>query len=698
MAPADSAPAEETPAPPTSISKPVKARATKGRTSKAAAKDTPCIICLQTPSHFQKDCPEVKAGLDNLRYLLVARQDQQSSVRDGEDGSTFAESVALIEVWIRRFTEIANKVEGVSKESAFKPRSPFKVMGTKTGQTIDLNAPTKSSGLIKGKPKEAAIPPPAPAATTDTDVIMASPEPVAGTASNDEPTPEETSSAANGASPDNDHTTPSPPEPVPDTQISSLPAIHLKAMLKMQKSRRPGSLSGLSVSDAFIETEPSDESSSDSDEDGGADQDDDDDARSDAGSEVSSSSSMLSSSSAVSSDSDNTTASATSRVPMPTNPSNAISYSLTRELSEREKKKARLSAAKMVPVAYDAQSLVDDDGDGDVDEPSEPLSPVKPRLTYARAGSESSIGDFGDDTSGRSSLDSTGQPPYMSQAPPIIASSSTQDVAPESQSGMEVDAHEDQQSSRASTVTPAIGSQPNNDVVEDTDATMPVDPSPTPETIVAPEDTGATGVTKTPRAASRNFRCLHDVAGSSPDIDDSPGAQAVRQGIAEDEGSIDIEMDGSTIDPDRPMPMATQVIPLSQINSTPPKSSNGTKALEDDRAGPLIPSSQPRRSSRTSVTASPAQSARQSLGPDTQRRRLRSASRDLNDNTSSAPPASARSTRSVSRSKTSMSPSTSTTTLAAPSTPKAGILTSRSLLPEIEEAEAENSTPKPVST
>ena len=627
----------------------------------------------------------MKAGLENLRYLLVARQDQQSSVRDGEDGSIFAESVALIEVWIRRFTEIANKVEGVSEESAFKPRSPFKVMGTKTGQTIDLNAPAKPSGLVRGNRQQAATPPPAPVASTDSDVIMASPEPVLDTSNNDQVMSEDTSSPANGASPVKDQTTPSPPEPVPDSQISSLPAIHLKAMLKMQKSRRTGSLSGLSVSDAFIETEPSDESSSDSDEDGGADEDDED-TRSDAGSEVSSSSSMISSSSAVSSDSDNTTASATSRVPMPTNPSNAISYSLTRELSEREKKKARLSAAKMVPVAYDAQSLVDD-ADGDVDESSEPPSPVKPRLTYARAGSESSIGDFGDDTSRRSSLDSTGQPPYMSQAPPIIASSSTQDVVPEpSQDGMEPGNSEDRRSSRASSAVPANESQPVKDIVQSTDERMSVDPTPTPET----------EATKTPRTVSRNFRSLRDVAGSSPDIDDSPGAQAVRQGIAEDEGSIDIEMDGSTIDSDRPLPVATQIIPLSQIHSAPTESSNGMKTPEEDRPGPIIPSSQPRRSSRTSVSASPAQSGRQSPGPDTPRRRLRSASRDLNGS-DSVPPPSARSTRSVSRSKTSMSPSTSTNTLNTPSTPKAGTLAGRSILPEIEEAEAEQSTPKPVS-
>ena len=681
--------------PPAPTPKSVKPRATKGRGSKAAATGPPCIICFQTPSHFQKDCPEVKAGLENLRYLLIARQDQQSSVRDGEDGSTFAESVALIEMWIRRFTEIANKVEGVVKESAFKPRSPFKVMGTKTGETIDLNAPDKSRPKAKRLQKTTPF---TPSPAVDADVIMTSPEREAGpalpAASIDDTAP----AVVTRKDADDDQTTPSPPAPeaVPDAQISSLPAIHLKAMLKMQKSRRPGSLSGLSVSDAFIETEPSDESSSDSDEDGGADEDDDDDDnRSDAGSDASSSSSMVSSSSAVSSDSDNTTASATSRVPLPTNPSNAISFSLTRELSEREKKKARLSAANMVPVAYDAQSLADD-ADGDVDEPSEPPSPVKQRSVYARAESESSIGDFGDDTSRRSSLDSTIQPPYASQAPPIIASSSTQDLAPEPiSSSTETEILDDQRSSRASTATPTVDAQQTKDGAQNAQAgeRISVGRSASLESISLPAEKE---VTKTPRQYSRKFRGLAAVAGSSPDIDDSPGARAVRQGIVEDGESIDIEMDGSTVDPDRQMPIATQVIPLSQIKSSgSSKAGETNESSELGASGRVPPSSQPRRSSRSSVTASPSQPPRQSIEPDTRRRTLRSASRDLNDTAPPAPP-SARSTRSVSRSKTSMSPSTSNIALKAPSTPK-GTLKGRSILPEIEEAEAEQSTPRPAS-
>jgi hypothetical protein len=620
-----------------------KAPPAKGRKSKT--KEVPCTICLRTPWHFQKDCPEVKEGAENLRYLLSARQDQHNSIADSVDGeSHFEQSIEHIQEWIERLEKIAGKVQGApgvnGSNTAFRPRSPIGILGDKDGRTFDLNAqsPTKKAVARKDKARskdlEVAVEKREIASPAE-DVVLASPEsldvvlpPVPDNDDGDDSLSPPSSMPAPAQRPSSVTssvvTPPESPALVPDT--FNFPPIHLKAM---QKSRRTGSTSGLSVSDAYIETEPSDDSSSDDDED-----EEDNGENKLSGSE--SDASTSSSSSIVSSDSDDddSAESTTSRVPMPSNPSEAITFSLTRELSEREKKKARLSAAKMHPVSFDEVSVVDEDEDQDEDDQAEegasPPAPTPARLPRARADSDSSIGDFGDDASRRSSI-SEEEITSRRQAPPPIIASSSVTLNP---SGFESDAEDDDLSAperEASTTPPA---EP---------VSIDVDLEPV-----------ANSIDSATSKSSRSFRDIEGIAASSPELDDSAGLHAVQQGIADEEESTVADEEEDVV-PEPPVPTQS----LSQARRSRRQSTQASTAESAEpviQAGPAsVAASGTRRSSRTSAPPR-----------DLPGRRLRSASREVPEKT---PPPPSRSTRSVSRSRTSMSPSVGLQS-PAPATPR----------------------------
>jgi len=600
-----------------------KPRSTRGKSRKV---DVPCMICLRTPWHIQKDCPEVKEGPSNLRYLLTARQDQHASISTEEDESHFDSSIEAIQEWIERLEMIAGKVQGIKKDG-FKPRSPVRVMGNKEGLRLDLNAPDPKKAA-----KRKAISPESNAGVTE------STSQAAETASSPmNTTPVTTAESAQAPARDAQsppESRPESPMAVPDTY--NFPPIHLRAM---QKSRRPGSLSGLSVSDAIIETEPSDDSSSDSD-----DEDEEDEGM---GSDTSS---VVSDTTDSDSDSDSDGSdSGSSRVVMPSDPSDAMKFSLTRDLSEREKKKARLSAAKMQPVTFDAESVVDDEGQGSL-ETSPAKSASRP---MARTGSDSSIGDFGDADSRRSSIDSNATAPYRSQAPPIIASSAL--PAPSSSVTSDLESIQDPSQSATREV---VDEEEHEEISQVTPSTLEI---PEGSDVGGEEDAAPVEVSSGQR--SRSFRELDGTAPSSPDLDDSAGREAVQQGIEDEEG--DDEPVTAHQETSSSNPVATQS--LSQARRT----RSSASAIPDESV--IVPASQPlRRSSRTSMSATPQ---------DVMPRRLRSVSRDLVEKT---PPPPGRSTRSVSvtRSQSQVPPS--------PSTPKA-CRASRTLVSDIEEE-----TPKQV--
>ena len=527
---------------------------------------------------------------------------------------------------------IAGKVNGVKKDG-FKARSPVKVMGNKEGLRLDLNAVETK----KGRRKSAALPE-SEAVNETTQVAETTAAPATTTTS---PTPLDSAQAT-----ESDPAAQSPPESRPESPMAvpdtyNFPPIHLRAM---QKSRRPGSLSGLSVSDAIIETEPSDDSSSE-------DEADENDGHDSDTSSVVSESTDSDTDTDSDSDSDGSD-SGSSRVVMPSDPSDAMKFSLTRDLSEREKKKARLSAAKMQPVTFDLESVVDD---GENDNLETSPSPIKAASrSMARTGSDSSIGDFGDGDSRRSSIDSAATAPYRSQAPPVIASS----ALPRSPSiGSDLESIEDPPEPTPNDNTPTDEDEINED---------------TPSGVVpaeeAVEESEAEAEAEAPveissGQRSRSFREMDGMAASSPDLDDSAGLEAVQQGIDEEDDNVSVNAnvngDSQTASSN---PVATQS--LSQARRT----RSSASVVPDDNV--IVPASQPlRRSSRTSISATP-----QDLP-----RRLRSVSRDVVERT---PPPPARSTRS--RSQSQVPPS--------PSTPKAR-RASRTMVSDLE---AEEETPKQV--
>jgi serine/arginine repetitive matrix protein 2 len=615
-----------------------KSRATKGRVSQV-----PCVICMRTPWHYQKDCPEVKAGADSLRYLLTARREQSESLDSEEDAAQLDQSIEAIQEWVERLENIAGKVQGVVKRNDFKPRSPVKVMGSEDGETVDLNA----DSMMKAEKSKA-----------DASIAISLPSAAPNSSKSPEVTttqlPDKTASTSTQMVQPTPEIAPESPSTVPDTY--NFPPIHLRAM---RKGRRPGSTSALSVSDAIIETEPSDDSSSDDDDDQSESDTGKDEDKDEGGSE-SDTSSVVSTTSVNSSDSDvsSNSGSATSRVAMPSNPSDAMRFSLTRDLSEREKKKARLSAAKMQPVTFDQESVIDDNGNDEQEE--EQVTPPTP-VTRGRAGSDSSIGDFGDDASRRSSIDSTTSAPYRSQAPPVVASSAQPIRSPSPSAASEHESIEDANASASTSAISDIETPPggDEDVDEGTPSTVarPDDTDAESEAEAAPRDENA----KSSGQMSRSFRDIDGTAASSPDLDDSAGLEAVQQGIADEEDGTTTSQAEETQDTMAPIPVATQS--LSQARRT-----RRSSAVAQSQEAPVSASQPLRRSSRTSV---PPQ--------DLPSRLRRSVSREVVEKT---PPPPSRASRSVSRSMASMSPST----------PKARRASNN--LPRVEELDVE--TPKQV--
>ncbi|KAK8865999.1 hypothetical protein IAR55_001150 [Kwoniella newhampshirensis] len=315
-----------------------------------------CIIC-RGPSHLQKDCPNVKAGVDNLRALLRERNSERRTANTEQ-------AIETLEMWIDRLDRIARTVKGpttvlndrIATEAESTPAIPVEMRRSPSPspQVCRLTTPPLVSTLV----------------------AVASPDSVATSVSN----------------------RPTSPGPLLDKIVSpprehSLPPIHLKALA----TRKAGSISGLSVSDAVIETGSSESDSDDEDESdvsynsetGSVNRED---KESKSGSESRNGLSASGNSVTRSRSTSRSSASSTSTRPpvdiSTLDPSMALQHFLTAPLSQRQKKAARLSAAAMNEI--DLEEEVSDASE--IESSPEPLPPSS--LARIRRDSESSVGEF----------------------------------------------------------------------------------------------------------------------------------------------------------------------------------------------------------------------------------------------------------------------------------------------------------------
>ncbi|WVQ97391.1 hypothetical protein IAU59_004503 [Kwoniella sp. CBS 9459] len=308
-----------------------------------------CVICAGPP-HLQKDCPAVRSGLESLRELLELRkQEKKTPLRES--------SIEAIETWVERLDRITNSVNGIKPASPTVP-SRLPVISPVPG-TVPSSLPIKRQA-VREKSRS-----PEPAKSTIAPPVLSSPSPSIS------PEPEAIKAA------------PTVAQPPPLLREHSLPPIHLKAL-----ASKAGSVSGLSVSDAVIETGSS---ASESEDESGIETDTDNESvPGPADSDTESTSSKATSRSASSIRS---TRSIDDKRPDVTKLDSQASLMdfLTAPLSQKQKRSARLSAANMHDIDYDeAQDA------SDIEDSPEP-SPAGPYAKKARRGSESSVGEFEED-------------------------------------------------------------------------------------------------------------------------------------------------------------------------------------------------------------------------------------------------------------------------------------------------------------
>ena len=451
-----------------------------------------CKVCFGTNNHIQKNCPKVKAGLETLQELLeerrvvldgkkadleVQRKKAGRKKKNQDDGMVelLEEGIDFIKQWIERQTIVRKRVMGE----------------TETGND-QVNKTTA------GKAVEEAVQP-STKSVNAASVESASSLPVTNA---DEAQQKQPLSAA--------------------SEVSGTSLHHLRQKA-LAKPRRPGSLSGVSASDAMIETVASESESSGSE---GSDNEEKDhqgvvdsvdgDARKEMDVDESSDSDSSETSSVLSSSSRETGASS---VPSG-DPEASFRHFLNKPLSAREKKQARVSAASMAsPLTEDAVGSeldASDNGDGSDEEEDVPQR--------GGGGEDSSIGDFIDEE-GEEAVSIAGQ----------------NDIQPE------------------------LKSQP---------------PALVKETIEA-VDEKEDAASDQSRPSTRSFMALDEQAGPSPAVDEFEGSRALREAIDEeempevekfvDETMADDEMDKEKVD--RPRHVISQGLP------SPPSSHGAEEAV-----------------------------------------------------------------------------------------------------------------------
>ncbi|WWD17803.1 hypothetical protein CI109_102245 [Kwoniella shandongensis] len=415
-----------------------------------------CIIC-GGPGHLQKDCPTVKEGVETLQALLVERKKERKTVNSEQ-------AIEALEMWIDRLGRIASKVKGTSATTKGLPATPV------------VSAPADQSSPAPAAPVEspqARSPSPPPRERTPSPVPALALAPVAS--------PESTASSVSDKV--------ASPEPIPIMAASlprehTLPPIHLKALA----TRKAGSISGLSVSDAVIETGSSESESDDEDDsdDGSASESDrdngDDDSKSSSGSRNNASASETSGTRSRSASRSSTSSTST---PPPVDistldPSMALQHFLTAPLSQRQKRAARKSAAAMKDVNLEEEAS----DASEIESSPEPLPPSS--FARIRRDSESSVGEF--EEPGAPSVD-----------------------------GREQDEDEDEDEVMAFTQPPVILPSQQLEAIE----TLSVD--------------GRGPASQPSDGSRRSFADLAAMSSPTPILAEFPGSIALREAIEEDE-------------------------------------------------------------------------------------------------------------------------------------------------------------------
>ena len=305
-----------------------------------------CMICRTSPMHLQKDCPKVKAGVETLRALLLQRQAEaeaeQVSRPDGDAKKTLKNglkaqiseetqsSIETIEGWIHRLTAVRNRVMGL-EVNVEKSKSPIKELTT--AEELDALS-------VETAPKRSGH------------------------------QPNGSTTVSGSRRPADLQTASSTTQPRP----SHLPPLLQKALAKPRKA---GSTSGVSASDALIETGDSG-SDSDSEASDGAPSEEAEDSASDQ-------SSMTDSDPNDDGSSHESMEDENSQLDRSVSPDDGLDLDsfMKRPPTKDQIRRARISAASMLPieppsVALDAESVDDTNEDEEL----------------YRGNSESSIGDF----------------------------------------------------------------------------------------------------------------------------------------------------------------------------------------------------------------------------------------------------------------------------------------------------------------
>ncbi|KAL1410651.1 hypothetical protein Q8F55_004670 [Vanrija albida] len=501
--------------------------------SDSYSNNIPCALCGKEADHIHRDCPAVAAGVDRLRERLEERRAELVRMKEAanakprrpsayvtaadieaeyeESSDTVCDS---IKQWISRLTSVAAKVNTGTPRPGASPKKP---------------APAANNFLSIGNRR---LEPSAPSTPLSREAVARASEDSESSMSSAASTP------AVGANGVNTPETPFYPQ-----------AIHLKALAR---PRRPGSMSGLSVSDAVIETGDSASESSSSE------------------SESTSSYESESSSESDGNDSDDSSSEAGD-----VDPADLMRQIMTQPLSKRQKRQARASAASMHPV--EAGEAVSDSEHSD-DELQRPAT--------QRRGSDSSIGDLEDaDPAGPAEPESDGESEAekarreailsevvaettMTVEEPDSSASSSSDsstgaVTPNgNDAAEEADSDSSSADSSVGTATPkdgdavkeaarassspdsstsAVTPDSNDAAVEEaaSDDAMDVDepaPAPAVAALKQPESSQASS----PSSRSRKFNTLAERVGESPVMDDLPGDIALREVIIDEADDQDV--------------------------------------------------------------------------------------------------------------------------------------------------------------
>ncbi|WOO85273.1 uncharacterized protein LOC62_06G008775 [Vanrija pseudolonga] len=428
----------------------------------------PCALCGKAANHIHRDCPAVASGVGTLRARLEDRRKELAQMKQKAKAKPRRPSAYVtaadieaeyeessdsvcdtIKQWISRLTSVAAKVNTGTPRATASPKKPASAPNTvlsRAKKSLPTSAPSTPLS------REAVA-----RASADSDSSSSSSTPATG-------------AKANGVN-------------TPDTPFYPQ-AIHLKALAR---PRRPGSMSGLSVSDAVIETGDSASESSSSESES-----------------TSSYESSESSSESDSNDSDDSSSEAGD-----IDPADLMRQIMTQPLSKRQKRQARASAASMHPV--EAGEAVSDNELSDDETQSRPAT--------QRRGSDSSIGDLEDaDPAGPAEPDSDTE----SEAEKARREAILSEVVAETTMTVE----EPDSSASSSRESSAEAVTQSNDVgVEELggDEAMDVDEPELPAL-----------------SRPRSFQKLAESVGDSLVQDDLPGDIALREAIVDEDDGEDV--------------------------------------------------------------------------------------------------------------------------------------------------------------